>query len=185
MVTVFLADGFEEMEALAPIDLLRRAGVQVQTAAVGTDAGVHGGRIVTGSHGVAFLCDTTAAQIEPDAIEMMVLPGGGRGTENLDRSPLVDRFLAYADQHGVWVGAICAAPSILGKRGLLNGRKATSYPGFEPAGAVYTGEPVEVDGKYITARGAGVCLEFALQLITCLKGQEAAQAVKDEIQCQK
>ena len=139
MVTVFLADGFEEMEALAPIDLLRRAGVQVQTAAVGTDTGVHGGRMVTGSHGITFLCDTTAAQIEPDAIEMIVLPGGGRGTENLDRSPLVDRFLAYADQHEVWVGAICAAPSILGKRGLLDGRKATSYPGFEPVGAVYTG----------------------------------------------
>lgn len=185
MVTVFLAEGFEEMEALAPIDLLRRAGIPVQTAAVGTDTGVHGGRIATGSHGVSFLCDTTAAQIEPETMEMIVLPGGKKGTENLDRSPIVDRLLAYADQHGIWVGAICAAPSILGKRGLLDGRQATSYPGFEPAGAVYTGAPVVVDGKYVTARGAGVCLEFALQLITCLKGQEAAQAVKDEIQCQK
>ena len=116
---------------------------------------------------------------------MLILPGGGLGTENLDRSAQVDQWLRYADEHGIFVGAICAAPSILGKRGLLNGRKATAYPGCEPEGAVIDGSSVVQDGHYITAKGAGVCLEFALRLIACLRGEPAAQAVKDEIQCQR
>lgn len=185
MVTVFLANGFEEMEALAPIDLLRRAGVSVQTAAVGTNPALHGGRIVTGAHGVPVLCDISVDQLSAEEMEMLILPGGGLGTENLDRSAQVDQWLRYADEHGIFVGAICAAPSILGKRGLLNGRKATAYPGCGPEGAVIDGSSVVQDGSYITAKGAGVCLEFALRLVACLKGEPAAQAVKDEIQCQR
>lgn len=185
MVTVFLANGFEEMEALAPIDLLKRAGISVQTASVGTNPAIHGGRIVTGAHGVSVLCDLSVDQLSAEEMEMLVLPGGGLGTENLDRSPQVDRWLKYADEHGIFVGAICAAPSILGKRGLLNGKKATAYPGFEPEGAVIEGSSVVQDGNYITAKGAGVCLDFALQLVACLKGEPVARAVKDEIQCQR
>lgn len=186
MVTVFLANGFEEMEALAPIDLLRRAGVQVQTAAVGTNAAIHGGKIVTGAHGVSFLCDITADEVSEEQMEMLVLPGGGMGTQNLDASPIVDRWLHFADEHNIFVGAICAAPSILGKRGLLGGRRAVAFPGFEPKGAVCAqGDYVVRDGCYVTAKGAGVCLAFALELISCLKGAQAAQAIKDEIQCQK
>ena len=177
MVTVFLTNGFEEMEALAPIDLLRRAGVSVQTAAVGTNPALHGGRIVTGAHGVPMLCDISVDQLSAEEMEMLILPGGG--------SAQVDQWLRYADEHGIFVGAICAAPSILGKRGLLNGRKATAYPGCEPEGAVIDSSSVVQDGSYITAKGAGVCLEFALRLIACLRGEPAAQAVKDEIQCQR
>ena len=185
MVTVFLANGFEEMEALAPVDLLRRAGVPVQTAAVGTAPGSHGGKVVTGAHGVTFLCDITADQVSEDDMEMLVLPGGGEGTENLGKSVQVDALLQTAIRKGAYIGAICAAPSILGEKGMLCGKNATAYPGCEPKGAICCGEAVVKDGTFITAKGPGVSLEFALELIACLKGSQAAQKVKGEIQWQK
>lgn len=185
MVTVFLANGFEEMEGLAPVDLLRRAGVSVQTAAVGTHPAMHGGKVVTGAHGISVLCDTTVDAVTEDDMEMLVLPGGGEGTENLGKSEQVDKLLHIAQKNGAYIAAICAAPSILGEKGMLDGKKATAYPGFEPKGAVCDGAFVVKDGKYITAKGPGVSLDFALELVACLKGTEKAQAIKDEIQCQK
>ena len=122
MVTIFLAQGFEEMEALAPLDLLRRAGIPVQTAAV-TDSPLSADEkaadrlVVTGSHGVRFVCDLAAEQVTEEQMQMLVLPGGMPGTKHLGSSPLVDRWLRYAQQEGVFVGAICAAPSVLGERG--------------------------------------------------------------------
>lgn len=185
MVTVFLANGFEEMEALAPVDLLRRAGIEVQTAAVGTDPASHGGKVVRGAHGVAFLCDTTEDKVTEENMEMLVLPGGGEGTENLDASTQVEHLLRTAIKNDVYIAAICAAPMVLGNKGMLDGRNATAYPGCEPKGAVCKGEYLVKDGKFITAKGPGVSMEFALELISCLKGNKAAQAVKDEIQWQK
>ena len=98
----------------------------------------------------------------------------------------MDRWLRYASEKGIFVGAICAAPSVLGNRGLLDGRRAVSFPGFEPKGAlICQDQGVVRDGQYITAKGAGVCLEFGLELIACLKGPEAAQRIKEGIQCQR
>ena len=117
---------------------------------------------------------------------MLVLPGGGLGTKNLNESPVVDRWLHYAAEKGIWIAAICAAPSVLGNKGLLDQKRAVAYPGFEPKGSIYAeGEFVVRDGNYITAKGAGVCLEFALELVSCLKGKATAEKVKDEIQCRK
>lgn len=182
MVTVFLANGFEEMEALAPVDLLRRAGIAVQTAAVSED----GSRWITGSHGITVQCDVAAKEVSEQEMEMLVLPGGLPGTTYLDASPEVDRWLRYASEEGIFVGAICAAPSVLGNRGLLDGRRAVSFPGFEPKGAlICQDQGVVRDDQYITAKGAGVCLEFGLELIACLKGPEAAQRIKEGIQCQR
>lgn len=184
MVTVFLANGFEEMEAIAPIDLLRRSGIAVQTAAVGTNPAMHGGKVVVGAHGIPVLCDITENEVTEKEMQMIVLPGGV-GTERLAASATVAKWLCYAQEHQILIGAICAAPSVLGNLGILDGKKATAYPGCEPKNAVCTGEFVVKDGNCITAKGPAACLEFALELVSALKGERAAQSVKDEIQCQK
>lgn len=180
MVYVFLADGFEEMEAIAPIDLLRRSGAEVKTVGVGS-------KMVKGAHQIPVECDITDQEILLDGLEMVILPGGMPGTTNLDKSEAVARCLAWAAEHNVWIGAICAAPSVLGHKGILQGKKATCFPGFEQelSGAVFTGQPVEQDGKVITAKGAGVAVDFGLRLAAALKGKAAAMELKDAIQCQK
>ena len=178
MVYVFFADGFEELEALSPVDVLRRAGVAVTTVGVGS-------RQITGSHQIPILCDTTADVLKPEDMEMIILPGGMPGTTNLEASPDVMSVLDKAVTEGKWIAAICAAPSILGHRGLLKGKKAICFPGFEEAleGAELSKEPVCIDGNIITAKGAGVALEFALTLVACLKGEETAQNLKETMQC--
>jgi len=118
-------------------------------------------------------------------MQMLVLPGGMPGTKHLGSSPLVDRWLRYAQQKGVFIGAICAAPSVLGEKGMLQDRSATAFPGFEPKGAICTGQGVVRDGQYITAKGAGVCIEFGLELVSCLAGEATARQIKEEIQCQR
>lgn len=130
MVYVFLADGFEEVEALTPVDLLRRAGAEVRTVGVGS-------KNITGAHGITVACnmseDEAAESIKeaPEALEMTVLPGGMPGTLNLGKSGTVSHFLDAAAECGAFIGAICAAPSVLGAKGLLRGRRAVCYPGFE------------------------------------------------------
>ncbi len=178
MVYVFLANGFEELEALAPVDLLRRAEVEVRTVGIG-------GRQITGSHGIPVMADLTDDEATTDGLQMVVLPGGMPGTLGLEKSPVVQRFIDYAVDKGLYVAAICAAPSILGHKGLLQGKKATCFPGFEQelAGAQVTGEPVVVDGQFITARGAGVAVPFALELIRLLTSRELADKIKAAIQC--
>lgn len=176
MIALFLADGFEELEAIAPLDLLRRAGQEVRTVGVG-------GRQVTGSHGVTVTCDLEDHQLDPEALTMVILPGGP-GAANLDASPVVQRCLDLAADRGLWIGAICAAPYILGKKGLLRGRRATCFPGYEDQleGAAVTGAPVEVDGPFITARGAGAAQEFGLALVAVLTAPERAGEVRAAIQ---
>jgi len=178
MIYVFLADGFEELEAIAPIDLLRRA--QLPVCVVGVT-----GQTVRGSHGLCFGTDSQGQDLDFGDVEAVVLPGGLPGATNLDESPLVARCLAAAKERGAILGAICAAPLVLGHKGLLRGKRATCFPGFEGEllGAEYTGAPVERDGQVITARGAGVALDFALTLVEALSGPEMAQSLRESIQC--
>ena len=168
MVYVFLAEGFEEVEALTPVDLMRRAGIDVTTVGVG-------GKVICGAHGIPVTADITDGELprDPADLSMVVLPGGMPGTKNLDASPAVDAYLRLAAEKGAYIAAICAAPMVLGKRDLLLGKRATCYPGFEEtlAGATLAeGSAVVTDGLYITAKAAGYAAEFAYALITALAG---------------
>lgn len=181
MVLEFLADGFEEIEALTPVDILRRAGVEVITVSLSND------KMAVGAHGIAVNADMTiseaAARFSGSSADMIILPGGMPGAKNLDENNLVDRFVKASADAGKYVAAICAAPMILGKRGLLNGKRATCYPGFEEylEGAVVTGGRVEVDGNMITACGMGAALEFAIELCKILKGDTEAEKIASSV----
>lgn len=169
MIYVFLADGFEETEAITPIDMLRRAGKEVVTAGVGS-------KTVTGSHGIPVVCDITIEEAKKDGLEMIVLPGGMPGTKNLDASDKVHEFIDLCAENNIFIGAICAAPSVIGQMGLLNGRNAVCYPGFEDRlkGAHILDVPAVKDGNIITARGAGAALEFSYELISAAADEETA-----------
>ncbi|MBE6658294.1 MAG: DJ-1/PfpI family protein [Ruminococcaceae bacterium] len=169
MVYLFLADGFEEVEALCPLDLLRRAGAQVQTVGVT-------GKLVTGAHDITVTADILPEDIVLDrSLEMIILPGGMPGTTNLDASGVVHEAIRFATERGITVGAICAAPMIIGKLGYLSGRSAVCYPGFEKylIGANISAKPVVVDEHFITAKGMGVAAQFGLALVGALYGEEA------------
>ncbi|MGN0642661.1 MAG: DJ-1 family glyoxalase III [Huintestinicola sp.] len=176
MIYVFLADGFEETEAITPIDLLRRCGKTVETV------GVTGASAVS-SHNITVTCDRLLSDISYDDIEMIVLPGGLKGTKNLESSEGVQKCIDYCAENGILIGAICAAPSILGHKGLLKGRKAVCYPGFEEAleGAEVLSVPAVRDGNIITARGAGASLEFAEALISAVDSPEKAKKIAEQI----
>ncbi len=178
MVYVFLAQGFEEIEALTPVDLLRRAGIEVKTVAVAEQA-------VVGAHGIPVFADSTRYDVTLNSdLAAVVLPGGMPGTKNLEASETVQQALAYANARGILIGAICAAPSILGHAGLLHGKQATCYPGFESEldGAILSPRPAVRDGNIITSRGAGTAVEFAAELIAALKNRETADKVVASIQ---
>lgn len=175
MVYLLLAEGFEEIEALAPVDILRRAGVDVKTVGIT-------GKKVSGSHGISVEADIIPNEAS-DSIDMLILPGGLPGTDNLDRSPDVSILLDRALNSGAYVAAICAAPKILGIRGLLEGKKAVCYPGYEDQlfGATICNDAVVTDGKFITARGAGVAFDFAFELATLMTSAEKADAIKSSM----
>lgn len=179
MIYVFLANGFEETEAIAPIDILRRSGAEVKTVGVGS-------KTVTSSHGVTVTADLNEDELTTDGLEAVVLPGGMPGTLNLEASDTVQRYVDFAAANGCFVCAICAAPSILGHKGLLIGRKATCFPGFEKDlhGAEVTGEPAVTDGQFITGKGAGAALEFGLAISSAVCGEEVSAKVKAAMQCQ-
>lgn len=177
MVYVFLADGFEETEAVAPIDMLRRAGIQVTTVGVT-------GKVVTSSHKLPVTADITEDELtDMSGTEMIVLPGGMPGTLNEEASAVVQSAIDYCTENGIHMAAICAAPSILGHKGLLERKKATCYTGFEKDlhGADATGEAVVTDGKITTARGAGVAVQFGLELVRVLLGQAESDRIKASI----
>lgn len=179
MIYVFLANGFEEIEALTPVDILRRGGVEVITVGIG-------GKEITGSHHITVTTDISDAELKLfDGIEGVVLPGGMPGTRNLEKSKTVINAVTYCFERNLVVGAICAAPSILGHMGILKGKKATAFPGFERDlfEAELDTEYVSRDGNIVTARGMGVSTEFALTLLAMLKDQETADKVKASIQC--
>ena len=174
MVIVFLAPGFEEVEAITVIDMLRRAGIETMTAGVG-------GKFVAGAHSITVTADLCAEETMPDkTLEAVVLPGGMPGTSNLAESQTVQTFIRYAAENLVPLCAICAAPSILGDMGLLADIPAVCYPGFEsslprfvPDKAVYNHE-----NRVITARAAGAAAEFAHCIISVLRGDSAAENVR-------
>lgn len=176
MIYLFLAPGFEEVEALCPLDLLRRAGLSVTTVGVG-------GKTVTGSHGISVIADITEGELDDHTPEMVILPGGMPGTTNLEASDVVRRAVADASTCGAYIAAICAAPSILGKMHLLHGVEAICFPGFEEylEGAVLSSSAVVRDGKIITAKGMGVALPFGLALVECFKGKSFANKLKRSV----
>ncbi|MCI7768446.1 MAG: DJ-1/PfpI family protein [Oscillospiraceae bacterium] len=176
MIYVFLAEGFEETEAITPIDMLRRCGKEVVTVGVT-------GKVVTGSHNIPVTCDITLSETKTEGLEMIVLPGGMPGTKNLAASPRVSEIIKHCAKNDILIGAICAAPSILGEMGLLNGRKAVCYPGFEDAlkGAEVLFVPAVRDGNFITARGAGAAPEFSYELISALIDENTAEKLAGNI----
>ena len=176
MILVLLADGFEEIEALSPVDMLRRAGLEVKTASIsGSDA--------LGAHGIRVQCDMEADEVDISSVEAVIFPGGMPGATNLDASPFTDRVISAVNERGGIIAAICAAPLVLGRRGLLRGRCATCYPGFEDElmGARVLDRGVVTDGNIVTARGMGVALEFSEELIKLLCGEDKARSISQAI----
>lgn len=176
MIYMFLAEGFEEVEALAPLDIIRRAGLEIKTVGVGS-------KTVIGSHGIPVTADITVDELSDSTPDMVILPGGMPGTKNLDANETVHKAIADAVKNGAYLCAICAAPMILGKLGLLVGKKATCFPGFEEylAGAIVTGQKVAVDGRIITAKGMGAAVEFGLAIVAALKDEATADELAKAI----
>ena len=177
MVYLFLANGFEEIEALCPLDLLRRAGVAVMTVGVG------GGELITGAHGIAVQPDIPDTMFRDAKPEMVILPGGMPGARHLDESATVAQALKAAERSGGYLAAICAAPMVLGHQGYLRGKTAVCFPGFEGelTGATVGDTRVAADGRVITAVGMGAALEFGLALVEHLCGREKAAALKRSV----
>ena len=176
MIAVLLANGFEEIEALTPVDILRRAGLEVLTVGVQ-------GKVAVGSHGIPVTCDTAIADIDSHEVTAVVLPGGMPGSVNLADSTAVRSLILSVNERGGRIAAICAAPLVLGRLGLLNGKRATCYPGFEGelVGATVIGESVVTDGSITTAKGAGVALAFAKELVSLLVSSEKAEEISAAI----
>ncbi len=174
---VFLADGFEEIEGLTVVDLLRRAGIETQMVSIME------GTAITGSHGIRLEADLTFDGIDADTAQLFVLPGGMPGTKYLGAHEGLAALLKEQMKAGKRIAAICAAPSVLGGLGLLNGRTATSYPGFEGqlTGAVVTANPVEVSGNVTTSRGMGTAIPFALELVAQMRDRKAADQLAESI----
>lgn len=170
---VFLAEGFEEMEALGTVDILRRGGIGVITVSITDD------KTVKGAHGISITADATISSMDLGSADALILPGGMPGSSNLDASDVVKDAIMKQYKAGRIVAAICAAPMVLGGLGILEGRKVTCYPGFEEklCGAQATGRDVEIDGNVITGRGPGLVMKFALALVEALKGDAAAKEV--------
>ena len=176
-VAVILADGFEEVEAIAPVDLLRRAGIACFTVALGEE------RLVPSSRGIPVLADQRFADTVFDAIDGVVLPGGLAGTERLMADARVEALLRRFAAEGKLTAAICAAPTVLAKAGLLEGKRAICYPGLEDrlTGAIVTCESVVRDGAVITSRGMGTSIPFGLRLVEYFQGKEVADALAAKI----
>ena len=174
---VLFANGFEEIEAVAPLDILRRAGAEVTAAGVG-------GKALVGSRGLKMTADVEVECLIPD-LDLLVLPGGGLGAKNLGQSPKARELAEQTLATGGIVGAICAAPvTTLAAWGLLSGKKAACFPGMEnqfPRDVVFSPEPVVVDGNIVTSRGAGTTLLFSLALVGKLLGEDKAEEIAKSI----
>lgn len=176
-IGVFFAEGFEEIEALTVVDVCRRAGVEVQMVSVSGD------RTVSGSHGIGVQMDMGFDEVDFDSLDMIVLPGGKLGTENLEaHQGLMEQVDAF-DRAGKYLAAICAAPSILGHRGILKGRRAGCYPGWEKhlEGAQVSMDDATVDGHVITGRGMGCSIAFSMEIVAKLQGVQQAVKVAESI----
>ena len=176
-IAVFLAEGFEEIEGLTVVDLCRRAGIQTDMVSITEE------KTVLGSHGIPVVADITFDEVDFDALDMIVLPGGLKGTQNLEAcEPLMEQVEQF-HQAGRYLSAICAAPSIFGHKGYLKGREACSYPTFENQleGAAVTSGPVEISDNVITSRGMGTAIDFGLAILGVFCGQEMAQKIAKAI----
>jgi protein deglycase len=173
-VAVLLADGFEEVEALAVVDVLRRADIETLLA------GLRDGP-VTGAHGVRVIPDALIEAVSPEAFDMIVLPGGQPGSDNLNADPRVRELVRGFSRKGKLTGAICAAPIVLADAGVLEGKHATSYPSYKDrlGNAVYEEKTVVEDGNVLTSRGAGTALSFGLAIVARLAGKEKAARIRD------
>ncbi len=182
MVYVFLADGFEEIEALTAVDLLRRVNVEVKTVAIGNSS------VVRGAHNIKVNADLTEKETALNGgLDCVVLPGGMPGAENLLNSDTVKKALAFCNDNNKRIAAICAAPMVLGKKGLLKGKSATCYPGFEKYldGATVKNEKVVTDGNITTACGPGAATEFALELVSLLTDGDTRKRLEGNLLCRR
>ena len=181
MIYIFLANGFEEVEALAPLDFLLRAGVQVKTVGIS-------GKFCRGAHGINVEADIDCDEaVLNNELQGIILPGGMPGAENLNNSPLVQKAIDYCAENNKIIGAICAAPFVLGRKGLLQGKKATCFPGFEGEllGARVVESGVVTDEMIVTAKGAGVAWEFGAAICSIITGEEKALEILRGIQWRK
>lgn len=176
-IAVFFAEGYEEIEALTVVDVCRRAGIEVQTVSV------TGEKTVSGSHGIGVQMDLRFDEVDFDSLDMIVLPGGMPGTKGLEAHAGLMAQVDAFDRTGRCLAAICAAPSILGHRGILSGKKAGCYPGWEQhlEGAEISMEDATVDGHVITGRGMGCAIPFSLAIVAKLLGQEQADRIAETI----
>ncbi len=173
-IFIHLANGFEEIEAITPIDILRRGGCDVVIVSV------TGKKEVTGSHNITLVADTLFEPALYGQADMLILPGGMPGSKNLNEHEELKTQLKKAFNEGKWIAAICAAPMVLGGLGILTNKKATCYPGFESElkGAQVTGNLVEVDGNVITGKGPGAAAAFGFKLLEVMKGKQTADDIK-------
>lgn len=167
---ILLADGFEEIEALTPADILRRMDIDARLVGVSS-------KLVKGAHGIELTADATLNRLKADTPDAVLLPGGMPGAKNLDSSPFVRELLLRCRDRGALICAICAAPMVLGRLGLLEGRRATCYPGFEEhlRGAELVKEPLVTDGRFITANGPGAAAAFGFAAGTALRDEVSAK----------
>lgn len=176
-IGIFMADGCEEIEGLTVVDIVRRAGINITTISISDK------KEVAGAHGITFLADAKKDEVDFSTLDGIVLPGGMPGTINLGADETVDKVIREFAAGGKLVAAICAAPSVLGQAGLLNGKHATSYPGFEPklTGAVTSEDPVVQDGNVITSRGMGTAIAFALEIVSYFTDKKTADKLAESI----
>ena len=177
-VTAFFAQGTEEVECLSVVDILRRCGVEVQLVSMSGD------RQVTGSHNITVVADTIFEEADFDDSDMLFLPGGMPGVKNLTAHEGLAALLKKFDAEGKRIAAVCAAPSVLGLLGLLDGKRATCFPGWEDKllGAEYTGAGVTTDGNISTGRGLGTSIDLGIEMVRLLEGEEKAADIKKRIQ---
>lgn len=173
MVALLLADGFEEVEAITPLDVLRRAGIEVVTYSITDEL------CVCGAHNIMIDADDCIANIEYEKVDAVILPGGLPGTENLENSKDTECLLEHMYNNNKLICAICAAPKILGKYGYLKGKKATCYPDYDHCieGGKYTGDRVTVDRQLITSKGMGTAMDFALAILEYIKDKGTADKI--------
>lgn len=175
MIYMLLVDGFEEIEALETLDIMRRAGLDVATVGLNSE-------VVSGAHNIKVFSDISFDAVDENAMEMLILPGGPGHTALDDERvySLIDNCV----ENDKYIAAICAAPSIVGKRGIAEGKKVTCFPGFEQymLGADVTGAKLEHDGKLITAKGAGAAADFGFEIVEVFKGTDAKNTLKAQMQ---
>ena len=176
MIYVLMVDGFEEIEAIEPIDIMRRAGLNVVTVGVNNQT-------VKGAHNITIKADIMIDDVNTEDMELLMLPGGP-GHTNLDENEKVHELIDYASENNLYIAAICASPSIIGKKGLLNGKKATCFPGFEQflLGAELVSDKAVCDGKIITGKGAGAAADFGFLIVEKLMDKKSSNDLKGKMQ---